>query len=151
MIGTPGFGKMYLASNIITYLRQRCPENAQHPSHATVAYFFKDNDLKTRTLHQALCDIAFKVSQNDRMGMKHVVSCVDSREDIATLESVWQKLYVDFFINNGQLVSSAYIVLDALDEAFADYRRYLLELLKISNGQGDCTSSCRGSTYHGRA
>ncbi|PGH03032.1 hypothetical protein AJ79_07464 [Helicocarpus griseus UAMH5409] len=129
--GTPGAGKTYLASNIITYLKHRFPQNVQHPSHVSVAYFyFKDDDLKTRSLNQALCDISFKIAQNDPMYANHIISRVDSREDIATLPSLWQKLYVEFFIENDALDSSAYIVLDALDEAFGDDRLELFEMLK---------------------
>ncbi|GFF96178.1 tetratricopeptide repeat domain protein [Aspergillus udagawae] len=129
--GTPGAGKTYLASNIITYLKQRFPQNVQHPSHVSVAYFFfKDDDLKTRYLHQALRDISFQIAQNDPMYTKHIVSCVDSREDIATLPSLWQKLYAEFFLANNALDSSVYIILDALDEAFTEDRLELFEMLK---------------------
>lgn len=64
------------------------------------------------------------------MYTKHIVSRVDSREDIATLPSLWQKLYVESFLANNALDSSVYIVLDALDEAFAEDRLELFEMLK---------------------
>ncbi|KAE8356745.1 tetratricopeptide repeat domain protein [Aspergillus coremiiformis] len=129
--GTPGAGKSYISSNIITYLKERHPQNVQHPSHVSVAYFFfKDDNPKSRSFHQALRDIAFKISQNDPMYAKHIAACVDSIEDISTLQSLWQKLYVDFFIQNDVLDSSVYIVLDALDEAFAEDRQAFFELLE---------------------
>ncbi|KAL4963388.1 uncharacterized protein BDV14DRAFT_201803 [Aspergillus stella-maris] len=129
--GIPGAGKTYLASNIITYLTEMFPQNVQHPSHVSVAYFFfKDDDLKSRSLHQALCNISFKIAQNDPVYQKHILSGVDFRDDIATLPSLWQKLYVDFFIDNDAFDSSVYIVLDAFDEAFADDRIELLNMLR---------------------
>ncbi|KAL4879221.1 tetratricopeptide repeat domain protein [Aspergillus karnatakaensis] len=128
--GTPGAGKTHLASNVIQYLRDRFPQNVQHPSHVAVAYFFfKDDDLRTRSLHQALCDISFKIAQNDLVYSKHIVSSVDSRDEIATISSLWQKLYVEFFIDNDTLDTTVYLVLDALDEAFPEDRLELCELL----------------------
>lgn len=64
------------------------------------------------------------------MYAKHIASCVDSPDDIATLSSLWQKLYVEFFLNNNALDGSVYIVLDALDEASADDRQEFFDVLR---------------------
>jgi hypothetical protein len=129
--GTPGAGKSFIASNIISYLKETYPQNVQHPSHASVAYFFfKDDNPKTRSFHQALCDIAFKIAQNDPAYEKHVISCVYSPEDIETLQSLWQRLFLDFFVENENSDSSVYIVLDALDEALAEDRLEFFEVAK---------------------
>lgn len=129
--GTPGAGKSYIASNIISYLKQSFPQNVQHPSHVSVGYFFfKDDDPKTRSFYRALSDIAFKIAQNDPAYAKHVMSCVDSPDDVATLQSLWQKLFLDFFIEDDRCDSSVYIILDALDEAFAEDRLEFFDLAK---------------------
>lgn len=83
-----------------------------------------------RSLYQELCGISFKIAQNDFMYTKHIVSSVDSQEDIAALFSLWQKLYAEFFIRDNALDSSVYVVLDALDETFADNRLALFKMLK---------------------
>lgn len=134
--GTPGAGKSYIASNIITYFKETYPQNVQHPSHVSVGYFFfKDDNPKTRSFHQALRDIAFKVAQNDAAYAKHVVSCIDSPDEIATLESSWRKLFLDFFIEQEASDSVLYIVLDALDESWSEDRQQFFGFLNdISRG-----------------
>ncbi|RAH68312.1 NACHT and TPR domain protein [Aspergillus aculeatinus CBS 121060] len=127
--GTPGAGKSYLAASIIAYLRELYPQNVQHPSHVSVAYyFFKDDNVKTRSCHKALRDVAFKIAQNDPAYANFVAGRVDSPEDIGSLSSLWQQLFVEYFIAHETGDSQAYIVLDALDEAFAEERQELFQL-----------------------
>ncbi|PYH84561.1 tetratricopeptide repeat domain protein [Aspergillus uvarum CBS 121591] len=127
--GTPGAGKSYLAANIIAHLRELYPQNVQHPSHVSVAYyFFKDDSLKTRSCHQALRDVAFKIAQNDPTYANFIAGRVDSPEEIRSLSSLWQQLFVEYFIAHETSDSQAYIVLDALDEAFAEERQELFQL-----------------------
>lgn len=128
--GTPGAGKTYIASNIISYLKEIHPQNVRHPSYVSVGYFFfKDNNPQTRSLHQALCNIAFQVAQNSSLYAKHITSCVGSPRDISTLESLWQKLFVKFFIDNNPLDGGLYVVLDAVDECDSEDRQDLFRFL----------------------
>lgn len=128
--GTPGAGKSFIASNIIEHLTELYPQNVRHPSHISVGYFFfKDDNPETRSFHQALCDIAFKVAQNDPVYARHVTRCVDSSQDIRTLESLWKKLFVDFFVLNDSTDSGLYVVLDAIDESWTADRQEFFELV----------------------
>jgi hypothetical protein len=65
---------------------------------------------------------------------------VKSLQDIPTLSSLWRKLFVNFFIDSnskaGNEDSRAYVILDALDEAFLHDRHELFQLAKdIKVGQ----------------
>lgn len=126
--GNPGAGKSYIACNIVNYLKQR--QTSQQGAGVPIGFFFfKDDDSKTRSVHQALRDVAFQIAQNDITYAAHIECCVDSEGDIGTLQPLWQKLFVDFFIEN-RGDSRAYVILDALDEAFIDDRAELFELAK---------------------
>ncbi|KAI9675313.1 MAG: hypothetical protein M1817_001216 [Caeruleum heppii] len=128
--GIPGSGKSFLSGNIVMYLEEQQPQGVQHPSHTSVAYyFFKDSDPQTRSVHQALRDLAHQISSNDPVYEKHVVSQCQSSDDIKTIQSAWRKLFVDFFLKNEKIDSSVYLVLDGLDEADPSDRQLLFEAL----------------------
>ncbi|KAJ5512736.1 Tetratricopeptide-like helical [Penicillium fimorum] len=128
--GNPGAGKSYIATNMIDHLKQK--------PHASLGFFFfKDDDPQTRSIHQALRDIAFQIALNDPLYAGYIVDCIDCAEDIQTLESLWRNLFLNFFIDNGgnedgkeSTERPVYLVLDALDEAFIDDRLELFELAK---------------------
>jgi tetratricopeptide (TPR) repeat protein len=128
--GNPGAGKSYIATNLIYHLKQK-------PDVSLGFFFFKDDNTTTRSTHQALRDIAFQIAENNSTYAKHILDCLDSAEDILTLESLWRNLFLNFFIDNDNEVDEkksregrVYLVLDALDEAFIDDRLQLFELAK---------------------
>lgn len=132
--GNPGAGKSYLSSNIISFLRDQHPQGVQHPSHVSVGYFFfKDDNPKTRSFHQALCDMAYQISQNDPIYEKHVAAYCDSSEDIETIQSAWRTLFVNFFLKKKDVDSSVYLIIDGVDEAFEAERRVFFDLIKDIN------------------
>lgn len=125
--GNPGAGKSYIATNMIHHLKQK-------PHVSLGFFFFKDDNPTTRSTHQALRDIAFQIAANDPLYAAYIDDCLDSAEDIRTLESLWRNLFLNVFIDNGGKKNSTeglvYLVLDALDEAFIDDRLELFELAK---------------------
>lgn len=126
--GTSGSGKSYLAGNIIEYLQEHHPQVIQHPSRKSVSYvFFKDNSPETRSVHQAHLDMAYQISQNDKFYAKHVASL--SQKDIKSIRSAWRSLYIEFFVQNGRVDSSVYLILDGFDEADTDNRQLFPSLL----------------------
>lgn len=132
--GTPGAGKSYLSSNMISFLRDQHPQQVQHPSHVSVAYFFfKDDNPKTRSFHQALCDIAYQISQNDSVYANYVASTCDSPKDIDTLQSAWRNLFINFFVMKKDISSSVYLIIDGVDEAYEAERQTFLDLVKDIN------------------
>lgn len=137
--GNPGAGKSYLSSNIISFLNDQHPQGVQHPSHVSVGYFFfKDDNPKTRSFHQALCDLAYQISQNDPVYAKYVAANCDTAEDISTLHSAWRVLFVNFFLKKKDVGSSVYLVIDGVDEAFEAEWKTFLGLIKDVNERKLC-------------
>lgn len=138
--GNPGSGKSFLTYNIITYLHELHQDVSGHAGHASVGYFFfRDNQDQTRLVDHALRDIAYQIAQNDQAYAKYVASIPQSRSDVASTRSAWQRLFVDFFISDEAIESSAFILFDGIDESFQDGREILFELLNdIRNTKGKC-------------
>lgn len=129
--GTPGAGKSYLSSNVISFLREQYPQGIQNPSHVSIGYFFfKDDQPKTRSFHQALRDLAYQIAQNDPVYAKYITTQCDSPEDINTLHRAWRNLFVNFFFEGTSGGSSVYMVMDGVDEAYGTERQIFLELVK---------------------
>ncbi|PGG99276.1 hypothetical protein AJ79_08582 [Helicocarpus griseus UAMH5409] len=129
--GNPGSGKSYLASNIISYLGEQHSPRAHKQYEASVTYFFfKDDNPVTRFFHQALRDLAYQIIQNDSAYAKRITTTCTSPDDTSTLESAWRTLFVGYFVKEGGLESIIYIVLDAIDEAYAAERQSMLNLMK---------------------
>lgn len=128
--GGPGAGKSYLSSNIIQLLTQLHPQRVQASSRISVAYYFcKDYDPALRSFNKALRTLAFQICQNDPVYAKYVAGIVSFPEDIKSTESLWQKLFVEYYSGN-DLQSMVYMLIDGMDEAFEQERTAFLELLK---------------------
>ncbi|KAF2837374.1 NACHT and TPR domain protein [Patellaria atrata CBS 101060] len=128
--GIPGSGKSFLSSSIISYLREQHPQRVNDSSHVSIAYFFfKDSSPETRSVHQALRDISFQICQNDPLYAKYVGKQITTASDIQTIRSAWRKLFVDYFTKSKENDSSAFILLDGMDEAYNDERHTFLDLL----------------------
>jgi outer membrane murein-binding lipoprotein Lpp len=137
--GIPGSGKSFLAGNIIAYLKEQDPHEVANPSQTSVAYFFfKDSDPQTRSIHQALRDVAYQIYQNDQTYAQYLHYYCQSADDIKTIQSAWRVLFQNFFLNNDSVRDSVYVVLDGLDEASEEDRRAFSELLSdLSNAGTD--------------
>jgi hypothetical protein len=136
--GNPGAGKSFLSANIISLLREENPQGVQSTTHVSVGYFFfKDTTPDTRSFHQALCDVAFQISQNDDAYRKHLLMTCQSPEDIKTIPSAWRKLFLEFYVDGPDTNSSLYMVMDGIDEAYDEERKTFLELVKDILPGGD--------------
>ncbi|KAJ5379452.1 Tetratricopeptide-like helical [Penicillium cosmopolitanum] len=83
-------------------------------------------------VHQALCDIAFQIGQNNPVYAEYLESCIDESDNSSSLSlsTLWQRLFIDFFgllQNRNQIF---YILLDALDESFVEDRLKFFELAR---------------------
>jgi hypothetical protein len=102
-----------------------------HISNVSVAYFFfKDDDPETRSFNQALRDNAYQISQNDSAYAKYVALTCDSAKELRSLRSIWRRLFTNYFLKKDNVESSVYLVLDGMDESYADSRKEFLELTK---------------------
>ncbi|KAL4933037.1 ATP-binding protein [Aspergillus undulatus] len=128
--GNPGAGKSYLATNIISFLREEHPQHVQSTCSVSIGYiFFKDDNPDTRSFHQALRDLAFQISKNDPVYQKYLAS-IEDHERLSTLESAWRLLFVEYFLNKTNIQSSVYILIDAVDEALDNERSVFFRLAK---------------------
>ena len=59
-----------------------------------------------------------------------------SFDDVKSIESAWQKLFVEFFVENEDLDSTAILILDGLDEAYETERVTFLPLLQEMKPDG---------------
>jgi hypothetical protein len=92
-------------------------------------FFFKDDNPETRSLHQALRDLALQISKSDPVYQKYLGN-IEEHEKISTLEGAWRLLFVEYFIKKTNVNGSVYILFDAVDEAYDDERQTFLSLAK---------------------
>lgn len=132
--GNPGAGKSYIATNVITDLVAAYPRKHDDTFSVSIGYFFfKEDNPRTRSFHQALRDIAYMISAGDQAYMKHILATCDTPEDVSSIYKAWQKLFVSFFGDDNNTQPSKrkiYIVLDGLDEALEEERTEFLELAR---------------------
>ncbi|KAL4739869.1 NACHT and TPR domain protein [Aspergillus similis] len=131
MSGNPGVGKSFLVANMVSFLREQFPPaGTQHDSPISIGYFFfKDDNPQTRSFHQALRDLAFQLSQSDP-GYQKWLATIKNYEQISTLESAWHLLFAEYFLQKSVPKGTAYILLDAVDEALDEERRVFVDLAK---------------------
>ncbi|KAE8385186.1 NACHT and TPR domain protein [Aspergillus alliaceus] len=128
--GNPGAGKSFLAANMISFLLKRfCPGLQRNPVTSIGYFFFKGDNPQTRSFHQALRDLAFQISKSDPWYRKYLATIAEY-EQISTLESAWRLLFVEYFLKKPNIESTAYILLDAVDETLDEERRIFVDLAK---------------------
>lgn len=139
--GSPGCGKTFLASAIISLIQSNIADGLGGWHHNAVGfYFLSKNDAHTRIggFHQALRDIAWQITRFNTNYTDHVASQCRSGTDIETLPSAWRKLSVGYF--NGSSQGSLYLVIEGLDETEDDGAYGRCEFLKLlSDLQGTST------------
>ncbi|OAQ74510.1 NACHT and TPR domain-containing protein [Purpureocillium lilacinum] len=125
--GNAGTGKSFLTSRIISWKRDNLDESA------SVGYFFfRANNPETRSVVQALRDVAYQLSESDGFYAKDLMQRLHSREDIKTVSSAFRQL---FPVDGGQETSRRrYIFLDGIDEANQDDIKELLSALAPGEG-----------------
>ena len=91
-------------------------------------------------MHQALRDLAYHIYLNDEVYAKHVDTTCLPFDNVKTIESAWQKLFIEFFIENGDSDSSAFLILDRLNETYKTERETFLALLQEIKPDGSGAS-----------
>ncbi|KAL6234540.1 hypothetical protein BDW75DRAFT_241045 [Aspergillus navahoensis] len=129
--GNPGVGKSFLMADMICFLREQFPPaGVQRDSPISIGYFFfKDENPRTRSFHQALRDLACQLSRSDP-GYQKWLGTIKDYEQISTLESAWHLLFAEYFLQKSAPGGTAYILLDAVDEALDGERRIFVDLAK---------------------
>ncbi|UKZ75677.1 hypothetical protein TrVFT333_003367 [Trichoderma virens FT-333] len=118
--GNPGTGKSFLTSRLITWGL----ENLPHLGY----FFFSANDPETRSVLQALRDVAYQLSEADAFYAEKLARQLHSSDDIKTVPSAFRRLFVQPFLDDTR-DKTIYIFLDGIDEAEQSDIEQLLSLL----------------------
>ena len=138
MVGK-GTGKSYLTARIITWRKETMDQLT------SVAYFFfRANNPETRSVMQALRDIAYQLSESDAFYAKDLMQRLHSRNDIKTVASAFRQLF-SASIGADQTTRTKYIFLDGIDEADKEGVAELLSILAPSDNsqQPTCAPNFR--------
>ncbi|KAF2725874.1 hypothetical protein K431DRAFT_54383 [Polychaeton citri CBS 116435] len=143
MTGTAGCGKSFLAAKVYDLLRQQLLEGTEFSKGFRIVspaiFFFQDNKDSTKSLSQALRDVAYQISRQDVAYSKYLASRCQSVDDIASLESTWRKLFLDYYDAAGNHRDAAvYILLDALDETDPEERAMFFDFVANLRENQDC-------------
>ena len=102
-----------------------------------VAYFFfRDNDAKTQSVQQALCDMSYQLTQHSPVYAKYLAVRAPSPGEIASIRTAWSILFADYWLGD-ESKGLAYLFLDGLDESFPADREILFEVLKDVRDAGE--------------
>ncbi|KAM0288554.1 hypothetical protein ACHAO9_006918 [Fusarium lateritium] len=118
--GASGTGKSYLTTRLISWGAEKIPRLAY--------FYFRDNNPETRSVLQALRDVAYQLSESDPFYAKQLLKNLRSIDEIRTIPSAYRKLFVQPFQEDTQ-PKTVYIFLDGVDEADSTEVEELLEQL----------------------
>ena len=117
LYGGPGVGKSYLTTFLISNLTQLFSQSGDKSGHNSLGYFFfRNNKPETRSVHQALRDIAAQLSDDDAYYGKYLLRHLTSSDDIKTIPSAFRKLIVEPMKSDTRQ-RKLFLLLDGLDEA----------------------------------
>ncbi|KAK5993054.1 hypothetical protein PT974_06482 [Cladobotryum mycophilum] len=120
MCGSPGTGKSFLTTRLITWGLENLPQIAY--------FFFRDTDPETRSVLQALRDIAYQLTETDAYYAEKLMRQLHSTDDIKTVASAFRRLFIQPFADDKR-EKTVYIFLDGIDEANQGEVEELLSLL----------------------
>lgn len=85
-----GTGKSYLTSRIISWKRESLDADT------SVGYFFfRANNPETRSVPQALRDVAYQLSESDGFYARYLIDTLHSKDDVKTIPSAFRLLFAD--------------------------------------------------------
>ncbi|KFA45741.1 hypothetical protein S40293_09455 [Stachybotrys chartarum IBT 40293] len=118
--GNLGTGKSFLTARVIS----NCTDQAYRVGY----FFFRDTDPETRSVTQALRDVAYQLSESDAYYAKMLTKTAYRPDEIRTVSSAFRKLFREPFESSNQ-GPRMYVFLDGIDEADQEDMQQLLELL----------------------
>lgn len=100
-------------------------------------FFFRANNPETRSVLQAMKDVAYQLSESDAFYAQQLLKNLHTAEDIKTIPSAFRKLFVEPFEDgdkgkegvkdSNNAVTGLYIILDGIDEADPEEVEQVLE------------------------
>lgn len=128
IFGNAGTGKSFVTTSVISWTLKNV---AEFPY---VGYFyFRADNPETRSVLQALRDVAYQLSEKDPVYRRELVSKLESRGDIKTVASAFRKLFESRMDGSSRRIK--YVFLDGIDEADPDEMRELLSCLSPDEGR----------------
>ncbi|KAF4982107.1 hypothetical protein FZEAL_2213 [Fusarium zealandicum] len=106
--GAPGTGKSFLTTRMVAWGTEKLPHLAY--------FYFRDNNPETRSVLQALRDVAYQLSESDAFYAKQLLKTLHSTDEIRTVPSAFRKLLVQPF-QEDKREKTLYIFFDGIDEA----------------------------------
>ncbi|OLN91695.1 Vegetative incompatibility protein HET-E-1-like protein 17 [Colletotrichum chlorophyti] len=131
--GNPGTGKSYLTSRIVSW-GQDVLNNKNTSSNMLGYFFFRQNNPESRSMIQALKDMAYQISEQDVFHGKQLIREVSTSDDIKTIPSAFRKLLIEPCVPD-QWKRHIYLLMDGLDEAEPREVQEFLSLLDDLNQQ----------------
>lgn len=126
-----GTGKSYLASRLISWIQDLLSEPGDTSLHSVAYFFFRENNPETRSVNQALRDIAYQLSEDDAFYGNELLRKLGSRDDIKTIPSAFRAL-LNTPCTTDTRTRSIYLFFDGVDEAEQSEMEELLGLLAES-------------------
>ncbi|KAK1478787.1 NACHT and TPR domain-containing protein, partial [Colletotrichum abscissum] len=112
--GNPGTGKSYLTSRMVSWGRDLLDE--QQTTSMMGYFFFRQNNPESRSVVQAIKDMAYQISEQDVFYGKQLVQNISSSDEIKTVSSAFRKLLEDP-CKPDKWKRHIYLLVDGLDEA----------------------------------
>jgi tetratricopeptide (TPR) repeat protein len=122
-----GTGKSFLSTRIISW--------GSDNSSPFAYFYFRGGNPETRSVLQALRDVAYQLSEIDAYYGKQVLRRVHSADDIKTVSSAYRRLFLQPFEDDtrGKPLRA---VLDGVDEAYpSEIQQLFAELVPDDNGR----------------
>ncbi|KAI9713573.1 MAG: hypothetical protein M1820_000955 [Bogoriella megaspora] len=133
VFGGPGAGKSMLSAWLISLLLSKYESSTDIFSGTSVGYFFiKESKESLRNPNSILKTFAWQLQQTDPLFRKHAAVTCEISRNTARAEDTWENLFLDYFqpSDKSKDPRKAILIIDGLDEADADARRRLLQLMK---------------------
>lgn len=125
--GNPGTGKSYLTSRLVSWGQDLL--NKQETNNMMGYFFFRQNNPESRSMTQALRDMAYQISEQDVFYGKQLIREVSTSDEIKTVSSAFRKLLVEPCIPD-KWKRHIYLLMDGLDEAEPAEVKEFLSLLE---------------------
>ncbi len=128
-----GTGKSFLTARLVSWGIENLGNLAY--------FFFRENNPETKSVIQAIRDVAYQISESDASYAKALMSSLQSAEEIKTVASAFRRLLVQP-LQNPARTTPTYIFLDGIDEAYhEEINQLLFQLSPDQNTDVDSTSN----------
>jgi hypothetical protein len=120
VLGKPGTGKTYVASRILSHIRQN--------SGLASFFYIREGMNAQHTPERILKAIAYQITGLDERYREHAVDVCKDGDNILRPESTWENLFVNPFSKDAS--KPLFVVIDGLDEATTDNQELIVKLAK---------------------